>query len=174
MLLVLTPIIGWRDTLTRRFRNPGIAKKRLGIDPCQDFFGEFDQMLIDQPKVITFPKRWPFTLNFVKNSLEFILILQNMLTCALFIDCRKSHLRTFCCQIHQRAKIGGGGHHFYDDIINFGWCFLISIKRKFGILQTSPLFLAILRIWKHLVTLPLLYIAINVVREGIQKSLLLL
>ena len=31
-------------------------KKRFGSDPCQDFFGEFDQMLIDQPKVITFPK----------------------------------------------------------------------------------------------------------------------
>ena len=62
-----------------------------------------------------------------------------MSTSALFIDCRKSHLRTFCCQIHQRAKIGGGGHHFYDDIINLGWCFLISIKRKFGMLQTSPL-----------------------------------
>ena len=30
-------------------------------------------------------------------------------------------------------------------------------------------FLAILWIWKHLVTLPLLYIAINVAREGIQK-----
>ena len=37
-------------------------------------------------------------------------------------------------------KSGGGGHHFYNDIISLGWCFLISIKRKFDTLQTSPLF----------------------------------
>ena len=54
MLLVLTPIIGWWDTLTRRFQNPGIAKKGWVVT---HFFGEFDQMLIDQPKVITLPKR---------------------------------------------------------------------------------------------------------------------
>ena len=27
-----------------------------------------------------------------------------MLTYALFIDCRESHIRTFSCQIHQSAK----------------------------------------------------------------------
>ena len=40
---------------------------------------------------------------------EIILILQNMLIYALFIDCRKSHLHTFCRQIHQCARIGGRG-----------------------------------------------------------------
>ena len=29
--------------------------------------------------------------------------------CVCFIDCFESHLRTFCRQIHQWAKIGGGG-----------------------------------------------------------------
>ena len=38
-------------------------------------------------------------------SPEIILILQNMLIYLLFIDCRESHLRTFCRQIHQCAKI---------------------------------------------------------------------
>ena len=32
-----------------------------------------------------------------------------MLTCTLFIDCRGLHLRTFCTQIQQCAKIGGLG-----------------------------------------------------------------
>ena len=45
----------------------------------------------------------------VNISPEIILILQNMLIYALFIDCRESHLRTFCRQIHQCAKLGGGG-----------------------------------------------------------------
>ena len=37
-----------------------------------------------------------------------MLILQNMLIYAFFIDCRESHLCTFCCQIYQCARIGGG------------------------------------------------------------------
>ena len=32
-----------------------------------------------------------------------------MLIYALFIDCRESHLSTFCRQIHQCANIGGRG-----------------------------------------------------------------
>ena len=32
-----------------------------------------------------------------------------MLIYALFIDCRESHLRTFCREIHQCARIGGWG-----------------------------------------------------------------
>ena len=55
--LLATSIIGWRDTLTRCFQNPGIAEKKgLVVTHVKIFFGEFDQMLIDQPKVITFPK----------------------------------------------------------------------------------------------------------------------
>ena len=45
----------------------------------------------------------------VNISPEIILILQNMLIYALFIDCRESHLRTFCRQIHQCARIRGWG-----------------------------------------------------------------
>ena len=40
----------------------------------------------------------------VSISPEIILILQNMLIYALFIDCRESHLCTFCHQIHQCAS----------------------------------------------------------------------
>ena len=39
-------------------------------------------------------------------SPEIILILQNMLIYALFINCRESHLRTFSRQIHQCVRIG--------------------------------------------------------------------
>ena len=45
----------------------------------------------------------------VNISPEIILILKNMLIYALFIDCRESHLRTFCRKIHQCARIGGRG-----------------------------------------------------------------
>ena len=41
----------------------------------------------------------------VNISPKIIWILQNMLIYALFIDCRESHLRTFCRQIHQCARI---------------------------------------------------------------------
>ena len=45
----------------------------------------------------------------VNISSEIILILQNMLIYTLCIDCRELHLRTFCRQIHQCARIGGRG-----------------------------------------------------------------
>ena len=48
----------------------------------------------------------------VNISPEIILTIQNMLIYALFIDCCESHLRTFCCQIHQCARIF---FFFFDD-----------------------------------------------------------
>ena len=44
----------------------------------------------------------------VNISPETILIHQNMLIYALFIDGRKSHLRMFFRQIYQCARINGG------------------------------------------------------------------
>ena len=59
-------------------------------------------------KIITFPKKVTIYPQLVNISPEIILFLQNMLIYALLIDCRESHLRTFCRQIHQCASIEGG------------------------------------------------------------------
>ena len=66
----------------------------------------------------------------VNISPEIILILQNMLIYALFIDCRESHLRTFCRQIHQCARIGGWGERQFWKCQDFGtvWHWNPSLK----------------------------------------------
>ena len=57
--------------------------------------------------MITFHQKVTNNPQLVNKYTEIILILQNMLIYVLFIDCRKSHLRAFCRQIHQCARIGG-------------------------------------------------------------------
>ena len=78
----------------------------------------------------------------VNISSEIILILQNMLIYSLFIDCRELHLRTFCRQIHQCAKIrqpprlsrigGKGGRQCYLD------CLTVLLGSKSWWLQVYP------------------------------------
>ena len=51
-------------------------------------------------------------------SPEIILILQNMLI--YVIQCRESHLRTFCREIHQCARIGGWGLSKFWQSQDFG------------------------------------------------------
>ena len=57
--------------------------------------------------MITFHQKVTNYPQLVNKYTEIILILQNMLIYVLFIDCRESHLRAFCRQIHQCARIGG-------------------------------------------------------------------
>ena len=64
-------------------------------------------------------------------SPEIILILQNMLIYALFIDCRESHLRTFCRQILQCARIGRGEGVKACKFFHYDLTMLILL-RKFG------------------------------------------
>ena len=58
-------------------------------------------------KGIFFSKRLNQTIHtqFVNISPEMLFILQDGFIDELLIDCRKSHLHTFCCQIHQRFKV---------------------------------------------------------------------
>ena len=58
-------------------------------------------------KIITFYQKVTNYPKLVNKCTEIILILQNMLIYVLFIDCPESHLRAFCRQIHQCARIGG-------------------------------------------------------------------
>ena len=57
--------------------------------------------------MITFHQKVTNYPQLVNKYTEIILILQNMLIYMLFIDCRESHLRAFCRQIHQCARIWG-------------------------------------------------------------------
>ena len=67
----------------------------------------------------------------VNISPETIFILQNMLIYALFIDCRESHLCTFCHQIHQCARIGPWG--------GYKWRGVVSLCVSLGLLVTHGL-----------------------------------
>ena len=72
------------------------------------------------PKIITFPQKVTIYPQLVNISPEIILILQNMLIYALFTGCRELHLRTFCRQIHQCARIGGRvGRDDFDFFLKF-------------------------------------------------------
>ena len=64
---------------------------------------------IEKNSIIISPNKCPFTLNYLTFPPRSILTPKNMYIYALFIDCCVSHLRTFCRQIHQCAKIGGWG-----------------------------------------------------------------
>ena len=76
-----------------------------GSDPCQ---GQTKVIFTNKSKFVpkndNFPPKGD---QLVNKYTEIILILQNMLIYVLFIDCRESHLRAFCRQIHQCARIGG-------------------------------------------------------------------
>ena len=53
-----------------------------------------------------------------------------MLIYVVFIDCRESHLRTFCRSIHQGAKMGVGG----EGQANFGNAKIL----RASFIQTPP------------------------------------